>query len=227
MAKDSFLNSTRTITMARAQQHAEAEKHMAEVRQLTDQKLLQTYIRNGLLIIVVLLAVSGLLFIRGQKLQHARKQERIESEKYRVETELANAVMQLQNFTQSIHDKNELIEKITAEMEHIKALPGSINDTERNEILLQLQEATILTEDEWKNFKTLFEKVHGGFLNRIKEKFPELSPADIRFMALNKLNLTNKEMAGILGISPDAVRMNKHRLLKKLGLETLKMEELV
>ena len=47
---------------------------------------------------------------------------------------------------------------------------------------------------------------------------PELTPAEIRFMTLAKLNLSTKEMAASLGVSAQSVRVTRHRLLKKINL---------
>ena len=68
-------------------------------------------------------------------------------------------------------------------------------------------------------FKELFEQVHVGFLQRLKEKMPGLTPADTRFLVLTRLKLSNKEMAGILGVQPDSIRTSKYRLRKKFNLD--------
>ena len=75
----------------------------------------------------------------------------------------------------------------------------------------------ILTEEQWNNFKVLFEKVHKGYLKRLKEKIPSITPAEVRFMALAKLQLDAKEMGVSLGISANAVRNTWYRLRKKVG----------
>jgi DNA-binding CsgD family transcriptional regulator len=91
-----------------------------------------------------------------------------------------------------------------------------------------LQKHTILTNQEWEHFRSLFEKVHSGYLQRLKEKLPDLSPAEIRFMTLAKLNFSSKQMADTLGIGTDAVRMMRYRLRKKLNLnEEGSLEELI
>lgn len=225
--KDSLDASMNAIVMAKAQQHAEAEKHLAEVQKLDGQRKVQVLWRNGLLIIILLSGVIAILFINRQKIAYSRRQEKLENDKLLMQSDLANATAQLEAFTRSVHEKNELIEKIRGELDQLQQHSTGAASGQHNEILLQLQEATILTEEEWKRFKALFEKVHGGFLNRLREKLPDLSPAEIRFMALSKLKLSNKEMAGILGITTDAVRMNRYRLRKKLNLpDKVDIEEL-
>jgi DNA-binding CsgD family transcriptional regulator len=46
-----------------------------------------------------------------------------------------------------------------------------------------------------------------------------LSPAEIRLCCLLKLNLPSKDIAAILSISPDSLRIARYRLRKKLNLD--------
>jgi DNA-binding CsgD family transcriptional regulator len=48
------------------------------------------------------------------------------------------------------------------------------------------------------------------------EKFPELTPAEIRFMVLTRLQFSVKEMAAVLGVSGEAIRQMRYRIKKKL-----------
>ncbi|MEJ7684517.1 MAG: hypothetical protein WKG06_43050 [Segetibacter sp.] len=62
----------------------------------------------------------------------------------------------------------------------------------------------------------------------MREKFPDLSPAELRLLILTKLNLSAREMANMLGISIDAIRKSRYRLRKKLNLEEeSNLEELI
>ncbi|MCB0469322.1 MAG: helix-turn-helix transcriptional regulator, partial [Flavobacteriaceae bacterium] len=48
----------------------------------------------------------------------------------------------------------------------------------------------------------------------------ELSPAELRLCMLLRLNLSSKEIASILRITPDSVRIARYRLRKKLTINT-------
>jgi DNA-binding CsgD family transcriptional regulator len=85
----------------------------------------------------------------------------------------------------------------------------------------RLQTYTLLTDEDWSNFKKLFEKLNPGFFDFFIENFPEVTNAEVRLAALIKLNLSNLEMARTLGISPDSVRKTNLRLRKKLTIEGL------
>ncbi|MBL0048052.1 MAG: hypothetical protein IPP32_08165 [Bacteroidetes bacterium] len=75
-------------------------------------------------------------------------------------------------------------------------------------------------DKEWTDFNSHFESINKNFYARLKQSYPDISPNDLRICALIKLNLSTKEMAGILNISPDSVKTARYRLRKKLQLNT-------
>ena len=74
-------------------------------------------------------------------------------------------------------------------------------------------------EDDWQNFSFHFDQVHHNFIARIKEDYPVLSPTDLKLCAYLRLNLTTKEIAPLLNISPRGVEISRYRLRKKLNLD--------
>jgi hypothetical protein len=164
-----------------------------------------------------LLLVIALLVYNRKRLKHKQQQQKILAEKQRVEEDLAVSEERLNIFMQNILEKNDLIEQLQKEI-----------DKQNDPAAFSLQRHTILTHSQWEHFRELFEKVHGGYLERLKEKLPGLSPAETRFMALAKLNFGSKQMADTLGTGTDAIRMMRHRLRKKLNLaEEGSLEELI
>lgn len=171
------------------------------------------YTRNMLIGGLILLSIVFVLFITRQRTRYIQKQKKIQAEKEKMESELKAATQELHQFARSIEEKNSIIERI-------EQLQTDKQDAEEKyEILSKLEKSVLLTDEQWNEFTGLFEKVYGSFLQRLKDKFPSISPAEIRILALGKLKLSNKTMAGMLGITPDAVRMNKFRIRKKLNLE--------
>jgi DNA-binding CsgD family transcriptional regulator len=71
----------------------------------------------------------------------------------------------------------------------------------------------------WEGFKTWFEQVHPEYYRRLKKEFPKLSSSDLRLCALIRLSLNSKECARILGISPDSVKVSRHRIRRKMNLD--------
>lgn len=196
--------------LAKAQQKMNDERYESELKA---SKKINSYIQISLVAGILLLAIISLLFISRQKIKYKRKQESIEAEKRQVEKDLQSAKNELALFTKHIEEKNTLLEQFEEIEQHKQ------KDEDKYLTLAQLERSVLLTDEQWNEFTLLFEKVHGSFLRRLKDKLPNISPAEIRIIALSKLNLSNKAMAGMLGITPDAVRMNKHRIRKKFQLE--------
>lgn len=217
--KDSLSKRDNIYLLAKVEHKKELEKHGAELEVLHAEKRLMEFTRNGLIGGIALLGVIAALTINRQKLRHKIKQNRLLANQELARQELLNATAQLESYTKRLQEKNAIIEKSSLEIEKLRTtLTTTQQEQVNNDALQQLHASTILTDEEWEEFKTLFEQVHKGFLLRLKDKMPGLSPADTRFIVLSKLKLNNKEMAGILGVQPDSIRSNKHRLRKKFDL---------
>lgn len=76
-----------------------------------------------------------------------------------------------------------------------------------------------MTDDSWKKFKKLFTKVPPAFFHDVRNQYPQLTGTDVRLLALLKLSINNREMAGMLGITTDGVKKAKQRLRKKMKFQ--------
>ncbi len=70
----------------------------------------------------------------------------------------------------------------------------------------------------WDNFQSRFTETNDEFNNRLLQKYPELTPVDLRHCALIRLGFDSKEMSKLLGISINSVHMARSRIRKKMGL---------
>lgn len=198
--QDSLDHRNDAQKLAQAQQRHEAEKFSEKLEMLESEKQLQQWLRNAslvILLLVVLLAIGNF-----HLLQYKRRQK---------EAELETAKLELSNLTQGFREKSELVENLRLENERLSSLG------ERSEYLEQLTSATILTEDDWSKFRTVFEKVHPGFIAEQKTQFPDLTPAETRLLVLEKLGLGAHEMANMLGVNRNTVNQTKLRLRRKTG----------
>lgn len=83
--------------------------------------------------------------------------------------------------------------------------------------LKEILQKPLLTDDQWLKFKRSFEMVNKGYSHKISQNFTNVSQAELRYLYLLKLGMSHKEIAATLGISPDSVRLYKHRLGKKVN----------
>ena len=88
----------------------------------------------------------------------------------------------------------------------------------KSECLSELYRFKILTEEDWLQYKQLFDKVYPGFINQLRTMFPGLAAGEERQVMFTKLNMNSKECANMLGITVDSVKKNRYRLKKKFSL---------
>ncbi len=198
--QDSLERRNDARTLEKIQQRMAAEKYTEQLKLVESEKQLQTMLRNAA--IVIMLLMGGLAFGNYKRLQHKRKQAAAELEAARSE---------LATFTQSLREKSELAENLRLELEKLS------RSGERSEYLEKLTQSTILTDEDWTQFRSIFEKVHPNFIETQKTQYPDLTQAELRYLVLEKLQLTTHEMANMLGVSDGTIRQTKMRMKRKIG----------
>lgn len=198
----------------------QTEKYLSEIQLLEIDKQKAQIARNFILTASAFVLILAYLIFYTQRQKRRRDKEQLLLEKKRAEEELKNAENSLEWYMNSLLEKNRLIDNFKVEVEELKKKSEHVLSPENEKIMEKLYQATILTEEDWTNFKRMFEKVHGDFFVRLKSKYPDLTLAEIRLIALTKLNLSIGEIANMLGISPDSVRKTGSRMKKKLNLPT-------
>jgi hypothetical protein len=162
------------------------------------EKQLNTWIRNASLLVLLL---SGAFFFLVYNT--------IKNKKKLKETELENAQHELSVLTKNLMEKSNILEQMKKEMAQIT------DETEKSQYLEKLSNYSILKDEDWHEFKLIFEKVYPNFINELKQEFEDITPAEIRLLVLEKLNFSQDAMANNLGVSKQAIYQTKYRLRKK------------
>ncbi|MBN2635385.1 MAG: tetratricopeptide repeat protein [Prolixibacteraceae bacterium] len=190
------------------------EKHKYDMIFLQREKQRQIRQRNFIIGGILLAAIFALMFMNRKWHLLNHEKELALKEKELIEHDMASAKEQLKMFTKNIVEKTNLIEELELK------LNDKITTAEEQAIITELSQQTILTEDDWDNFKALFEKVFPMFFQRLKSNTMDITIAEQRMAALTRLQLTSRQMASILGISVDSVHKTKQRLRRRLDLTT-------
>lgn len=72
----------------------------------------------------------------------------------------------------------------------------------------------------WNDLEKHIKNVHFDFLKRLKEKHPTISPRELDLATYLLMNMSTKEIIEIMNISSGGVEVARHRLRKKMGLDT-------
>ncbi len=210
---DSLEKSIYESSISISQLRLNNEKNRYNIQNLERDKKAQLQTRNFIIGGILLLFVLVLLLINRQRQKLKHKVEMDSAEKIKIQGEMESARTQLKMFTQNIVEKSNFIEKLESQINNKMAT------SEEKELIEDLSHQTILTEEDWLSFKMLFEKMHPDFFAKIKQ-VDNITQAEQRMAALTLLHLTTKQMAAVLGISPNSVIKAKQRLRQRLNLQT-------
>jgi len=157
---------------------------------------------------------------QAQIQENLKKQQEIiklKNEKLRIDNlykskELANSTMGVIKKNQFLTELKIELEKIKEYAEKNKLVTGDIN------YVIRKIDKDIDNEENWKVFEDYFDRVHEKFLNRLRLKYPILTPKDLRLCAYLRMNLSTKEIAPLLNITVRGVEIGRYRLRKKLEI---------
>jgi DNA-binding CsgD family transcriptional regulator len=197
--------ATSSLAITKARLNDETSRY--NIQQLNREEKAELLKRNFIIAAIILISIIVFLYLNRSRIKLRYREQTARAE-------IKAAGEQLQLFTQNIVEKTILIEKL----EHqVKTNEYSID---QHQLIEELAHQTILTEDDWLKFKMLFEKTHPGFFTKLKEHVSDITQAEQRMAALTLLHLTTKQMAAILGISPNSVIKAKQRLRQRFNFET-------
>lgn len=226
MYTDSVLYYKELVFQEKNREHLKAseirvqsERFLNHIEWLEIKRKRDRFTRNVGLIWAVFSVVVLYLMLNRVRLKRRQDKKIFTIEKQKAESELRLSQESLKRYLDTIREKNRAIEHFKEETEKLKKLAGQVPSPEIQAEREKLYKSTILTEEDWINFKRLFDKVHVDFFARLKTKYPDLTIAETRLLALLRMDLSYKEIANMLGISPDSVRKTGNRLKKKLNLD--------
>ncbi len=190
-----------------------SQENIQTIKSFNKEKHKIALVRNLIIALILLLAMIGFMILNRQKLKlKVRRQEALEA-KLMAEQETMLAKEQLKLFTRNLIEKTSMIEMLQEQL-----LDRKMSEEQKLHIE-ELSRHAILTDEDWENFKGLFQKVYPGFFLSLRQKVADLTSADQRMAAICKLQLSNKEAATLLGIASNSVIKAKQRLRHRLGLE--------
>ncbi len=207
-------------------------KHEFEQKD-TQNKLLENNVSRQKLIswiifLSALACIIGLAFfviIYRIRLKNAKMKTKAEAEishlkQQQFEENIALREREITEIKLLVTQKTNVLEKLETEL----ALITQHNEEGR----LQAQKIVNVVKDELNlgndidKFKNYVENTHADFFLQLSKQYPTLSLMDLRMCSYIRANMQNKEIAQVMNIKYDSLRVNKLRLRKKINVETEK-----
>jgi DNA-binding CsgD family transcriptional regulator len=164
------------------------------------------------------------------KLQHEKEEflrrEAIANEQHivtikneQLQADLASKSRELANSAMNIVYKNELLQKISDEINNFKDSNGKKLSEDQLKKIHKVIDEGMSDDRDWNVFENSFNEAHENFFKKLKHGHPDLVPNDLKLCAYLRMNMSSKEMASLLNISLRGVEIRRYRLRKKLNLE--------
>ncbi|MFC4720884.1 triple tyrosine motif-containing protein [Geojedonia litorea] len=146
-----------------------------------------------------------------KKLENKEQLTRFENEKLQQDIESKNRELAIS--TMSLIKKNEFLNSLKTELKAKNSTGKGLSS------VIKIIDRNLNNTDDWNLFQEAFNNADKDFLKKIKSQHPALTPNDLRLCAYLRLNLSSKEIAPLLNISPRSVEVKRYRLRKKMNLE--------
>jgi tetratricopeptide (TPR) repeat protein len=189
-------------------------------------------------VIILLIVICFIIFskqrlkIKDQKILAEQNKSIFEAQHDVMQLELKNKQLEEDSLKQQLELKGKELSTHTLNLIKNTQLLESMRNTlqemvkedkrdqkkQMQQIIHQINQS-FNHEQQWKEFTTAFEQVHQRFFDNLKQHSSDLTSTDIRLIALLKVNLDSKDIASLLGISLDSLRVARYRLRKKLNME--------
>ena len=144
-------------------------------------------------------------------------QEQLEKEileKELVQKEVDFKKREMVTYSIQLNKKNELLSAMKEELDELK------NKVDSNSLkgIKRLINENLNIDNDWDSFKVHFNEVHPNFFEKLNTQYPSLSSGELKYCAYFKIQLSNKEIARLLNVTPKAIHIAKYRIKKKIDL---------
>jgi DNA-binding CsgD family transcriptional regulator len=225
--KDTIFNQEKQKLSMKLEAEFDSKRKEEKIHAMQrEQKMI--FQRNSM-IAALLVFFAGWLFLQFRRRMIAEKNKALESKvaaealaQYLEEKltfqkiELEKHQKDLKEYALKLMEKNRQEMPPEAEDEQKVAGQDESNTSNWDEMYHQ----AILTKSDWERFLFLFSQAHPGYISKLRQSLPDISPAELRIILLGKLGLSLSETSNILGISLDAVKKGRYRLKKKYNLDS-------
>ena len=192
---------------------------------------------GSVFIVVLLILVLILLYYNYKRRKQLAEQEKslLKTQQDLAKAELNQAKKALENnnenlksITNLLIEKNAQIKGLLEQIEDLKEHNSfsSLSDDKVRKVN-ELLEFKILTDEDWNEFRKLYNQVYEGLQAKLKINHPNLTKSEVKLFMISKLNLSLDEAANLLAISPESVRKARYRLKKKLELGNADLQDYI
>lgn len=220
--RDSLWSKEHRSRISELQIIYDTERKLFQIEELEKSKRIDRmrfYLGILILLIIIMIHVGAMVFYNKKRKMDKQQLMLYEKEVEKTQLLLAANKQELTGKALSLVKSEQIIQKLRDEVQQmiLKAERQSSGDFKP---LLKLLKTSERDQQLWKDFENRFNELNDGFITKLVEKCPGLSPAEIRLCAMLRLNLSTKEISEITSRSTRTIETTRSNIRKKLGLST-------
>jgi tetratricopeptide (TPR) repeat protein len=208
--RDSLFLDEKQKTLTKLELQYQFEKNEQTLKIARQRKNVVILIISGCLFfsVIIILLILNQLRLKAKKMQ-------LEKASHEKELDFKNKEMVIN--VMSLMKKNEMLADLSEKLITIeKETTSSESKDAIKKVAIELQKSQ--EEEIWKEFSIRFKEVHGAFYNKLLQKFPTLSPNELKLCAFLRLNMSSKDIAELTGQRVSSLETARYRLRQKLGI---------
>ncbi len=220
--RDSINNTESTNRFSELEIKYKTEKNERLIEDLKAKDHYNKLLRiSGILFTLAAIAVLLMLLLLISKQKRLSKQQVsiLENEKALSETLLESKKKELTAHVLSLAKSEELLKEVNTKIEDLIPEVGYKASQQLNTIINTLKSKQN-SQKLWHEFEQRFDELNNGFISKILEQYPNLSPTEVRMCALLRLQLSTKEIAELTQRSPRTIEYTRANIRRKMGLSS-------
>lgn len=130
-------------------------------------------------------------------------------------------VRQLTSYSLAIIQKQNLLTQVKGELIDLIQLPNSLilqDPSIGKKFDSLLETASSDQRNYWDDFLSSFQMLYPNYFLNLRSKVADITDKELKLAALLRLGLDTKKIAALLNLSPESVKVFRHRLRKKMEL---------
>jgi tetratricopeptide (TPR) repeat protein len=199
-------------TIYRIQQQYDYES----LQNVMNKKIIQRHITILIISILLLITTILILLLQYRHKQLLKSEEEMKQQLDDLKQDLLQTV-KISVLDHEISSRLRLILKV-----HDKTLQGNDPKKEWQSLVWQIMNGK---EDPFEAARSVLETAYPKLYSTIKESYPNLTETETKICLLSCSDLSNAEIAELLGLSTNTINQNRSNLRKKLNLKPDNMKE--
>jgi len=221
--RDSMFNEEKNRQIAELRTVYETEKKDKEIALLEKNAVIARLKNSAMGVGLGAVLLIGMLLFRQQRTKRQKDHQIFEQQKTLQEEQVKIARMERVQMAQELNTqvlnfcrKNEFLQSLKSEISDFQQKP----QPDQIRKLIRKIDLDLKGDTDWESFLQSFSQVHPGFTYSLTQRYNNITSNEIRLASLMRMNLSGKEIAAMLNVSVDSVKKARHRLRKKLALDS-------